>query len=472
VTPLFRKIRKTGKALTGKFEHMVPAWAGSWWDDIKDSLWLLPTVFTLGCAALAVSLVHLDSGLVFGQTLARNPLLFGGGAEGARGVLSAIASSVVTVTGTIFSIVIVALQLASGQFTPRVMRHFTGDRINQMVLAAMIGTFTYCLLVLRTIRSADDQRGAFVPTVSVSVGILLALICIAGLILFIHHSAKQLQVSFIIQRAAEDTDHLICTTFPESGDGKASSGGFALPRGEPNVVRAHSSGYLQDINLEHLKDLAANRDLTIHLLHTYGTHVLVGMELARVWSRNGRIAVDDVRRIQDNMIIGIQRTLLHDVTFGIRQIADIAVKALSPGINDPTTATQAIDTLNDLLVRAGSRDPAPLAIDVDGRPAIFREPVAFSSLVDVAYTQIRHYGAADSVVMAHLIDGLRRVAELVPEQNRAILYVHGRLALAEALEAADLSEVRSTLQEVGAWTRATGTPPRSLQIDPDALVST
>lgn len=470
--PLFSKTKDAGKALTEKFDDVLPAWAGSWWDDIKDSLWLLPTVFTLICAALAVILVHIDSGLSIRNSLLRNPLLFGGGAEGARGVLTAIASSVVTVTGTIFSIVIVALQLASGQFTPRVMRHFTGDRINQTVLAVMIGTFTYSLLVLRTIRSADDQRGMFVPAVSVSFGILLALVCIGGLILFIHHSAKQLQVSFIIQRAAEDTGHLIRATFPESGDRGAHSGGIALPRGEPNIIRAPSSGYLQDIDLDHLKDLAANRDLTIHLLHTYGTHVLVGMELARVWSRDGHLTADDVHGIQGNMIIGIQRTLLHDVTFGIRQIADIAVKALSPGINDPTTATQAIDTLNDLLVRAGTRDPAPKSIEVDGRPAIFCEPVAFSSLVDVAYTQIRHYGAADSVVMAHLIDGLRRVAELVPERNRAILYVHGRLALAEALQAAELEEVQFSLREVGAWTRSAETPPQSMRIDPDALVST
>lgn len=470
--PRLNKVRDSGKALIEKLDDVFPAWAQSWWDDIKDSLWLLPTIFTLICATLAVTLVHIDSGLTIGDSLARNPLLFGGGAEGARGVLSAIASSVVTVTGTIFSIVIVALQLASGQFTPRVMRHFTGDRINQLVLAVMIGTFTYSLLVLRTIRSADDQRGVFVPTVSVSVGILLALVCIGGLILFIHHSAKQLQVSFIIQRAAEDTRHLINDTFPEAGDRERRSRGLMPPRGESTTVSSRSSGYLQDINFDHLRDLAANRGLTIQLLHTYGTHVLVGMALAQVWGREGRVTEHDVQGVQDNMIIGIQRTLLHDVTFGIRQIADIAVKALSPGINDPTTATQAIDTLNDLLVQAGTRDPAPMSIEVDGRPAIFREPVSFASLVDVAYTQIRHYGAADSVVMAHLIDGLRRVTELVPERNRAILYVHGRLALAEALQAVELEEVRSTLREVGAWTQSTETPPLNMRVEPDALVST
>lgn len=451
--------------------RIAPAWVEAWWNDLKDSLWLLPSLCTLLCAGLAVVLVTLDSGLKVGDPVMRNPLLFGGGADGARGVLTAIAGSVVTVTGTIFSVVIVALQLASGQFTPRVMRHFTGDRINQTVLAVMIGTFTYCLLVLRTIRTSDDEGGAFVPAISVSVGILLALVCVGGLILFIHHSAKQLQVSFIIQRAAEDTLRLVNETYPATGDRDSLPPGSPLPKGEPVVVRARSSGYLQDIDLDHLKGIASGRDLSIQLPHTYGTHVLVGMELARIWRNGGPVDDDDLQGIHDNLITGVERTLLHDVTFGIRQIADIAVKALSPGINDPTTATQVIDTLNDLLVQAGTRSAPERVIEVDGRPAIFCEPVRFASLVDVAFTQIRHYGAADAVVMAHLLDGLRRVAELVPEDKRAILYVHGRLTLAKALEATDLDEVRANLRDVGVWTRSGETPPQNSRIDPDALIT-
>jgi uncharacterized membrane protein len=470
VKPLLSKVRDTRTRLVQSVNDVLPAGVQAWWNDLKDSLWLLPTVCTLLCAALAVILVKIDTEVDVGDSL-RSPLLFGGGADGARGVLGAIASSVVTVTGTIFSIVIVALQLASGQFTPRVMRHFTGDRINQAVLAVMIGTFTYCLLVLRTVRTTDDEHGAFVPAISVSVGILLALVCIGGLILFIHHSAKQLQVSFIIQRAAEDTRRLVDDTFPAAEDRKSPPPGSSPPDSDPAVVRARSGGYVQEIDLEHLRGVAGSRDLTIHMLLTYGTHVLVGMDLAHVWRRSGAVTEEDLREIHDHVVIGVERTLHHDVTFGIRQIADIAVKALSPGINDPTTATQAIDSLNDLLVRSGTRSAPETFIEIDGRVAIVCEAVTFASLVDVAFTQIRHYGAADAVVMAHLIDGLRRVAELVPERRRAILYVHGRLALARALQAAELEEVRANLREVGAWTTSAETPPQSMRIDPDALVS-
>ncbi len=465
---------KTGnlrKRIVQELNEVVPARMQAWWDEVKNNLWMLPAVCTILSSALAVLFVRIDAGIEVNESLQRSPLLFGGGAEGARGVLTAIASSIVTVTGTIFSIVIVALQLASGQFTPRVMRHFTGDRINQVVLGVMIGTFTYCLLVLRTVRSADDERGLFVPVISVSVGILLAMVCISGLILFIHHSPKQLQVSFILQRAAGDTFRLINETFPEPEDRTASPHGSRLPRGEPVPVKASTSGYLQDIDLDHLKALAGHRNLTIHLTQTHGTHVLVGMEIARVWRDGEPVTDDDLCEIRKNLVIGIQRTLLHDVTFGIRQIADIAVKALSPAINDPTTATEAIGPLNSLLVCAGNRSPQQTVHEVNGRPAIFCEPVSFGSLADVAYTQIRHYGAADPVVMAHLIDGMRRVAELLPEQKRARLYVHGRLALAQALQTVALEEMRANLNEVGAWTKSVQTPPQSLPVDPDALVS-
>lgn len=462
--------RDAGKGLFRLVNRLVPAWVQSWWNDVSDSLWFLPSVCTLFCTILALLLVRIDTGLNASDWLSHSPLLFGGGAEGARGVLSAIAGSVVTVTGTIFSIVIVALQLASGQFTPRVMRHFTGDRINQAVLAVMIATFTYCLLVLRTVRAGDDQNGQFVPAISVTVGILLALLCIAGLIVFIHHSAKQLQVSFILQRAAGDTRHLIDDIFPEDHQ-TTQPIGSRLPKHEPDLVRARSSGYLQDIDLEHLRGIAADREMTIHLLQAYGTHVMVGTELAHVWRASETPTEDDAEAIRRNLIIGIERTLLHDVTFGLRQIADIAVKALSPGINDPTTATQAIDSLNDLIVRAGNRSSPRSSIDIDGRPAIIWEPVSFASLVDVAYTQIRNYGAGDPVVMAHLIDGLRRIADLVPEPKRAILYVHGRLALAQALGGTELEEVRANLHEIGGWTKTAETPPRSTRLDPDSLVS-
>ena len=438
------------------------------WDDVKEGLWFLPACGTLTCAAMALLLVKLDSTLTLSNRFTSSSLFFGAGVEGARGVLSAIAASIVTVTGTIFSIVIVALQLASSQFTPRVMRHFTGDRINQAVLAVMIGTFTYCMLVLRSVRAADDVGGAFVPVISVTVAIALSLVCISGLIWFIHHSARQLQVPFILERAANDTKRLVAHAFPTT----EGTGEVARPPAEPFVeVLAPRSGYIQDIDLEHLVDVCRDCALRIQVLQPCGAWVLVGAPLIRVWPDDGDATEHDLRTVADNVVLGIERTLQHDVAFGFRQIADIAVKAISAAINDPTTATQTIDQLNDLLVWVGNRPAAATVVEVDGRPAIFLEAVSFALLVDTAYTQIRHYGAGDLVVMAHLIEGSRQVAALVPERHRAVLATHARMALETALKQDLLDEEKDALRAVGAWAERHSIRSTSEAIDRDVLIA-
>ncbi len=455
----------------GRIEHalnrLVPAHVQTRWEDAKESLWFLPAGGTILCAVLALLLVKLDSTLTLGDRFTSSSLFFGAGVEGARGVLSAIAASIVTVTGTIFSIVIVALQLASSQFTPRVMRHFTGDRVNQVVLAVMIGTFTYCMLVLRTVRAQDDVGGAFVPVISVTVAIALSLVCIGGLIWFIHHSARQLQVPFILERASGDTKRLLDQTFPMPS---AASAAARPPAGPFVEILATRSGYIQDIDLDHLIDVSRERGLRIQVLHPCGAWILVGAPLGRVWPDRGEVTDADVCAVRDNLVLGIERTLQHDVAFGFRQIADIAVKAISAAINDPTTATQTIDQLNDLLVRVGNRPAPPTVVEVDGRPAIFLEAVTFALLVDTAYTQIRHYGAADLVVMAHLIEGSRQVAALVPERHRAVLASHARMALETALKQNLLDEEKDGLRAVGAWATQDGGRVASDAIERDALI--
>jgi len=454
-----------------ELNRLVPARLQARWGDVKEGLWFLPACGTIVCAILAFALVKLDSSLTLSDRFASNSLFFGAGAEGARGVLTAIAASIVTVTGTIFSIVIVALQLASGQFTPRVMRHFTGDRVNQVVLALMIGTFTYCMLVLRTVRSQDDVPGPFVPVISVSFAIVLSLVCIGGLIWFIHHSARQLQVSFILERASGDTLRLIDQTFPMDVEAPGPAANHAPPSEAHTEVIAKRSGYIQDIDLDHLMALSRARDIRIHVLHPCGAWILSGMPIARVWRESGAVTEDDLTAVRDNLVLGVERTLQHDVTFGIRQIADIAVKAVSPAINDPTTATQTIDQLNNLLVRAGNRPAQQSAVMVGDRPAIFLETVTFAMLADTAYTQIRHYGASDVVVVSHLIDGMRRVTGLVPEEYRAVMVDHSRLALNKALAQNLLEVEKDALRTIGAWTEGAVAHSASARIDPVILTA-
>ncbi|HEU0302351.1 MAG TPA: DUF2254 family protein [Longimicrobium sp.] len=184
------------------------------WTKVRDSLWFLPCVMTLAGAVLAIAITQAARRGAFDVEVLRS-WVFGGGVDGARGVLEAIAGGLITVTGVVFSVTIVALQLASTQFTPRVLRNFTADRGNQLVLGVFIGTFTYTLLVLRTVRSADDGESPFVPRVAVTLAVVLVLVAIGFLIFYINHSARSIQVAAILGRVARRTIGDVRRLFPE-----------------------------------------------------------------------------------------------------------------------------------------------------------------------------------------------------------------------------------------------------------------
>ena len=255
----------------------------SWWYDLQSSLWFLPSVLTGLAVALALLTVRLDQRLL----LDRRPgsgWIFGGGAEGARGVLSAIAGTMITVTALVFSITVVALQLAASQLTPRVLRTFMGDRGNQAVLGFFIGTFTYALLVLRAVRSPLEGAGGFVPALSVTVAIALALVSVGLLIYFVHHAANSVRASVVIDRVAESTLDLIEHLYPAEIDRPFEPPPRApqLCPEEAGVVRAVGGGYLQTVDEDALFALARDRSLTVRQEPLVGEFVLPGAALASV----------------------------------------------------------------------------------------------------------------------------------------------------------------------------------------------
>ena len=191
---------------------MVSMKLGHWWQSTRSSFWFVPALLVLGAIALASALIFVDA-TGDPQVLRRLPMLFGAGAAGARGLLSVVAGSMITVAGTVFSITLVALSLTSSQYTSRVLRNFMSDRINQVVLGVFVGIFAYCLIVLRTIRAGDE--GPFVPSLAVLGALILAVLGIAFLIYFIHHIAIAIQASSIIAAAAAETLATINRLFPE-----------------------------------------------------------------------------------------------------------------------------------------------------------------------------------------------------------------------------------------------------------------
>ena len=439
--------------MTAKARGRVPTRLGAWWHGLQDNLWPVPALATAIAVAAAFLMVRLDRSLVArGQT--GPDWLFGAGVSGAREVLSAIAGTMVTVTGVVFSITIVALQLASSQFTPRVLRTFTGDRGNQLVLGVFIATFTYALLVLRTVREAPDDRGEpFVPAASVTLAIVLAVVCIGFLIYYISHAANSIRASVIIDRAARDTLGLVDELFPADVGRSAASPAHApdSSAAPAPTVHATAGGYLQHIDESALLRFAEQGDLVVRVEPLIGAFVLPGATLASVWPAT-TLSPRVERAIRGALVLGPERTVRSDIEFGLRQLADIAVKALSPGINDPTTALLCVDRLAEILVRIAHRErPAETRSGEDGRPRLILHGPPFAHLVQTAFGQIRHYGAGDAAVAEHVAATLGRMAVLVPPTRREPLRDEGRLVVATAREQITIAADLDRVERAGGW---------------------
>jgi uncharacterized membrane protein len=421
----------------------------SWWFQLRGSLWFVPALLTAGAALLALLTVEIDLRLRLDRQ-AGTDWLFGGGAEGARGVLSAIAGTMITVTALVFSITVVALQLAASQLTPRVLRTFMSDRGNQVVLGFFIGTFTYALLVLRSVRAPLEQRGGFVPAISVSVAIVLALVCVGLLIYFIHHGANSMRVSVVVDRVAAMTLGLVDELYPEERQGRTTTLADPMVPDESLVpVHAGAAGYLQALDEEALVALARERAMTIRIEPCVGDFVLQGSQIASVLPA---VDPDSEDAIRDALRLGFERTAQADVEFGIVQISDIAVKALSPGINDPNTAMTCTDRLAELLVTVAGRLPAgDLRVRAEGDGRLLLPGPSFDRLVAVAFGRIRHYAAEDARSIEHLATTLGRMAHLVPPACRPPLAREARLALDEARTSISVEADVERVERAAAW---------------------
>ena len=410
------------------------------WVRVRDSLWFLPGLLTLAGAILAMAVTEVErAGFI--AAAASDSWLFSGGVEGARGVLGAIAGGLITVTGVVFSVTIVALQLASSQFTPRVLRDFTADRGNQLVLGVFIGTFTYTLLVLRTVRSATGQDDVFVPRLGVAIALGLVLVSIGFLIYFIDHSARSIQVSSILdgvtRRTLRDVQRLFPDQIGEEDDSDAPD-----PR-RPDVpghaVTAATSGYLQAVDGDALLKEGERNDLVIAMEPQIGRYILAGQPLAIVWPPD-RLDDEVIRHVRTAFVIGPERTPEQDIEFGIIEVSDIAVKALSPGINDPTTAFHCIDHLAQILLELGTRRAPEPVRSQRGRAHFIARSPTFERAVGLAYDQILHFGADNPAVVKKLLESLTALADLLPPRRRSALAAAARAVLRSA---------RTSLQDAG-----------------------
>ena len=373
------------------------------WLKARYSFWFIPTLYLLVAVALAIALIEADGWFPPG-TLERWPRLFGSGAEGARALLTAIAGSMITVAGVVFSITLVALSLASSQYTPRVLRNFLSDRITQSVLGAFVGIFAYCLVVLRTIRGGDE--GPFVPSVAVLFGLLLGFVGIGALIYFIHHISTSIQASHILAAATRETLRAVDNLFPAGEDDEGATGVREAvgAGGTWYPVAAVRTGYVQTFDTDGLLAFASEHRTVVRMERRVGQFVIEGEPLAAVLGVAP--SDDDLRRLRGSYAIGRQRTVEQDAAFGIRQIVDAALKALSPGVNDTTTAVMCIDHLTAILVRLSDRRVESCHRGQDGEPRLLTCGPTYADLVSEAYDQIRQNAGGNVAVLEGLLGSL------------------------------------------------------------------
>ncbi len=393
------------------------------WRNIYDSLWFLPAIFTAGAILAALALTRADPLLPDDLNRRNLAWLFSGGPEGARGVLDAIASSFITVTGVVFSVTIVALQLASSQFTPRVLRTFMADRPNQLVLGVFISTFVYSMLVMRTIHGGGDDYEAFVPVVATTFAGLLAIIAIGFLIYYIHHAARLLQVDTIMSHVATDGLRVIRSEYPElieigaGGGSDTETESMELPGGDRTSIHATDSGYLTALDKQRLLRVSRKAGCALRIEVQVGDYIYPGTLLATLAGSADEDAVDDIRSA---FATGFTRTPHQDVRLTVVELVDIAAKALSTGMNDPTTAMSALDRLGELLLEVGRRIRPSVMRDDEGGVIITNSP-DFDDFLRLSFIQIAGYAGGQVTVSERMANVIGTIGPLLPAVRHASL---------------------------------------------------
>ncbi len=420
---------------------------GAWFADLtRTQLWPVPTLGIVLALALAVTLTELDARVDQQLPPSFVTWIFGGDADAARSILGSMASSLITVTSLTFSLTVVTLQLASSQFSPRLLRTFTRDRFVQVTLALFLGTFAYALTVLRTVRTGSDGEPDFIPRISITSAYLLTIASVIGLVLFLAHLAEEIRVETMLRTVHADAAETVRRTLADAH----TSAAFPFPARPGHRLLAERSGFLTNVRGEVLVEAARKADALVLVERATGSSLIKGIPTGVAWSRGSAdaLSVEQQRHLQDAfdraVVIGFERTSVDDISYGLRQLTDVAAKALSPGINDPTTATHALGHSAALVCQlAGLPLGDELLTDSDQTVrAVIRRP-DFAELLELAVDQPRRYGAGEPQVMGRLFALLREVAWVTddPGHHQAIRSELDRLR--GTVDEADTDEIEA-----------------------------
>lgn len=394
-----------------------------WWSGLVSGYWFLPTAILAVISALAFALVAVDVRLDGeGRRVG-----FTGGPASAREILSAIASSTLTLAALVFSITVIVLQLASGQFSPRVLRTFLKDQRNQATLGVFLATFLYALLVLREIRGEGGAPDEFVPGMAVSFSFVLVVVSIVLFIQYINNITGSIRVIEIIDRVSSETAETIERVHGEDPGSPPDSRRPLAAR----TIQAKARGVVTSVSTDSLRQIAVDADVCLVVVPLVGDFVATGMALVTVHGGASSLTADQESKICGAITLGKERDLVDDPAFGFRQLIDIAERALSPGINDPTTAGQCLDHLHDLLRRLAGRPLPPTHVEtVDEVVRVVIPRMTWDDYVHLALDEIRHWGAQSIQIHKRIASMLDDLAAVVGPQRCLVIEEQRRLLVA------------------------------------------
>ena len=424
------------------FRHF--AVESDWRDEsLRTNLWLIPAAESVAAVLLFVLTLSIDRAASHGE-LTLPSWVISGSPDAARQILSSLAAAIITVVGVVFSVMIVTLTLASSQFGPRMLRTFIRDRSTQLTLGTFVATFFYAMLTLISIGAT------FVPHLSVTIALALTAVDLGVLIYFIHHTATVIQLPEVIASIARD----LAQAIDAEADGPAGWSGIGNGAA-PDVLRARldrdgrevtapASGYLRFVRHVTLVRIAAEYDAVIRLQHRPGHFLMHGHAMATVWPPE--VADKISRRLERVHITGPLRTLSQDIAFGIDQLVEIAIRALSPAVNDTFTALTCIDWLGDSLSKiAVSWHPRTFHRDGNGEIRLITAPVSYERLVQRSFEKIRQAAGGMPAVLIRQLDALHKIMTVAPASRSQVLLDQAdmiqRLNLRTVPEATDQADV-------------------------------
>ena len=423
---------------------------------MRTTLWVIPSALVLLAVLLFALTNTLDHRAATGD-LSLPSWVNTGGPDAARTILTAIAASIITVVGVVFSVTIVALTLASTQFGPRMLRNFIRDLGTQFTLGTFVATFVFCVLALASVTSEPGDE--FVPHVSVTVALGLTLIDLGVLIYFIHHVTKLIQVTDLIRSIAGDLGRSIDQIAIEAS---APADGTSVERGpsshevqarldEAGVeVPAQSSGYLQAVGHRRLVKIAARWNAVVRMVHRPGHFLVQGRPLAIVWPAEA--APDVARELGRAHVVGPHRTLFQDLQFGVDQLVEISIRALSPAVNDTFTALTCIDWLGDALCKLLSSGlPHGVHRDSHGNIRLIEIPMTYDRLISRAFDKIRQAGRGMPAVGIRQLENLAKVADYASTTDqRSVIEREADMILRSANDAIPEANDRADVQRAHA----------------------